>query len=288
MACTTIGDQSVHFHFGVEQCYNGTWILSVIFLILIILAFSVIFVKLKYLDAASRQNNHNPLSKITSRYKPNYYYWEFIIFIRRILIALFSVSVHDITWKFIFVCIMVYFAILQKRHEPFIIHQANNLEYYLLLCFILIAVSQLISTINAVFLNMFISILIITPIILVSYYVYHLIKIKTIDIDEDKVQLDAAINMSQPDDNGNTQDGNTNMMTSAKGETILDDDIEMVNIEAVATLPQRATSYEQEDLSDDNLELSSDSDGENGDEGNKINNPVEAENIVKATSDDVP
>merc|ERR1719334_2707494 len=55
MACQSVGDQSVHFYFGYETCYQWTWIVAVIVLLLFILSFAAVFVFARKLPVAQRQ-----------------------------------------------------------------------------------------------------------------------------------------------------------------------------------------------------------------------------------------
>ena len=59
-----------------------------------------------------RQDRDHILSAFVRKYKPNYYYWEYIIFIRRVC-KMYSVSVTDNNYKIIFILIMFYFYLLK-------------------------------------------------------------------------------------------------------------------------------------------------------------------------------
>ena len=43
MACQSIGSDTVHFYFGYEECYRGTWFIAIILLIVIIISFGAPF-----------------------------------------------------------------------------------------------------------------------------------------------------------------------------------------------------------------------------------------------------
>ena len=169
MNCTQIGSKSFHFYFEYEQCYGLTWILSFIF--------SIIFMKLKRMNDTQRGNKNNILNSFVCKYKPQFYYWEYIIFIRRIFIALFSVSVSDGMLTFIFVIILLLFLLVHIEYEPFLIHGANKLEGILLCCLISVVVLQGLSSIKNGFKSIIISLFIFIPFILVIYYIYKFVKI---------------------------------------------------------------------------------------------------------------
>ena len=116
------------------------------------------------------------------------------------------------------------------------------------------------------------------------------------NIDDNKSQLDAVINTNQTDNGDNNKndqerDMNTNDETSTKAESTSDDDIEMVNVEAIDTLPKWKFNGCEGGVSESALAFDSDSDDYNEDEdssmkyigdvndpnlaGDDMNNPVE-------------
>eukprot|EP01084_Bolivina_argentea_P063187 115416_1 len=176
LACQWIGDDVVQFYFADTKCYTATWITSFIILIFIIIIFSLVFIRLRKMKIEERQNPKFAAINLINRYKPQYYGWEYLLFVRRVLIALFSVSVHDISWKFIFIGLMIYFAYIQHKFNPFVVKEANDLEIILLLCFVFITTVEISSVINKTLINIIVSFLIIFPIPLLIHYIYSLYK----------------------------------------------------------------------------------------------------------------
>eukprot|EP01083_Nonionella_stella_P046425 124337_1 len=193
LACTKIADQSVHSYFGYEKCGGNTQIFAALSLVLVIVGFGMLFLRLRRMDVAQRQNPKYFASVITSKYKPQYYDWEFTLFIRRIFIAFYAVYIEDITYKFMFIIIFAEFAYIQHKCNPFIIHQANQMEFFLLMCFVIIAMSQLVPAIDAFVLNALISIMIILPGISCVHYVYELTKIKPRDAEKLEEYIASAV-----------------------------------------------------------------------------------------------
>merc|ERR1719229_43251 len=109
MACQKVGDIDVHYYFGYETCYQSSWWLAWLSLSIIIISFTLITIKLRMMGDKGRQNRDHPLNRFVGRYKPQHYYWEYILFIRRILIALFAVSVQDITGQLLFLGVLIFF-----------------------------------------------------------------------------------------------------------------------------------------------------------------------------------
>ena len=174
--CTNIGPYTVQFYFAYENCYGLTWILSFVSLIIIIILFSVVFIALKKMNQIQRENKKNILNSFVSKYKPQFYFWEYIIFIRRIFIALFSVTVYDGVFSFLIFVIIVIFLWIHMQCQPFIIHYANQLEGILLFCLEFVIVLQGFASIGDEFTGIAISILIFLPFVLIFYYIYKYMK----------------------------------------------------------------------------------------------------------------
>ena len=79
------------------------------------------------------------------KYKEEYYYWEYIIFIRRVSIAFYSVSVDDDSLTWIFIAVLIVFLSVQFQCKPFVIEVANDLESILLGCLLAIVAGQALS-----------------------------------------------------------------------------------------------------------------------------------------------
>eukprot|EP01084_Bolivina_argentea_P281231 481144_1 len=172
MNCQHVGAFSVHWYFGDERCYGKTWIFSFICLISIITIFSFVFIRLRKTTVKDRQNKEHMLNTVVSKYKPKFYYWEYILFWRRTVIALFSVSVNDNTSKYIFALVVGMFMLIQKKYQPFLVDSANEMEFLLLFSLILIIFLHSLSSINTTF-NIFITALfILLPFVLLPYYIY--------------------------------------------------------------------------------------------------------------------
>eukprot|EP01083_Nonionella_stella_P098536 277138_1 len=173
LSCKTVGNRSVHFYFADEECFGATWIASLICLMLVICSFSALFIQARRMSVAERQNPKYALFIYTSRYKPQYYYWEFVLFVRRILVSLFAAFAHRITLKLVFIIVIAYCAVIQHLHSPFMIHEANHMELMLLQCLVLVIVIELpyaqaeAHTLITIALSFFI----VVPIPLMMYYI---------------------------------------------------------------------------------------------------------------------
>ena len=129
-----------------------------------------------------RQRNGHTLSSFVSNYKPKCYYWKYTIFIRRIRIAMFSVSAPSTNFKIEFILIIFIFLFIQYKCEPFIINSVNTMEFILLSCFIFAIVLASEVHINERVKQLLILFLIIFPFIL---FIYFIVKYQKRKFDED-------------------------------------------------------------------------------------------------------
>eukprot|EP01084_Bolivina_argentea_P041668 76908_1 len=204
MNCQKLGTISVHTFFGNEHCYTSTWIVSFLCLMLIIIIFFMIFWRLKKIGIEERNNKDNVLNTFVSKYKPRYFYWEFVIFIRRICVAMFTVSITDDTSRIIFIITIITFTIFQRNCKPFIVHSSNKLEFILLSCLSIVIMSHSLSSVNGTFNNVITSIFIILPILIMIYYIFVFVTNT-----QTNKWSDGASNI---DDDGSDQDKATEMV----------------------------------------------------------------------------
>ena len=189
MACAEVGNKTVHLHFGYEPCYESTWNISLVIMIMIVIAFSFIFIKLRLSSSEQRQSHTNPLMLFTVIYKEEYYYWEYVIFIRRICIAFYSVSVENDSFALIFITVLVVFLSLHIQCQPFVIDGANRLETILLVVLIIIVTSQELSSIDTIWQEYITLSSIFLPFILMLYFICNICRKDKKSSDEDYDEL---------------------------------------------------------------------------------------------------
>ena len=268
LTCTNIGDDAVHFYFGYQDCYGQTWIWSIIVLLVMIGFFIAIFMKLVEVDQNTKQDPNYFLNIITSRYKPQYYYWELILFTRRIIIALVSVSEPNIVIKFIFIGLMIFFSYLQYLYNPFIIHQANQMEFMLINAYIFAVMIQM--PLNPKFsnkqLNIATSVLILFPIILIIYYTAQLVIMKYKD--SEKIVRHKEIELSLP------LLGNMYQPPTSKTHSKASNDADEIGVELKGIHREITPEDSYMDPSDDNDNIYADSDGNEQDNDESDNNII--------------
>eukprot|EP01084_Bolivina_argentea_P274725 468320_1 len=130
------------------------------------------------MDARHRQTSNNPLSVFIRPYKTQYYYWEFIILSRRIILIFIVTVFNSNISLLILIFILGIFLILQHEHKPFIFNEINQIEEILLLTLILVMSTQAVlsnktqtSNHNYTLAISLFSLFIIAPFILLIYYI---------------------------------------------------------------------------------------------------------------------
>jgi len=142
ITCTEIVPGNfVHFYFGSDECYDVTWWVANILFYLFAILFCCFFVKLwfdRHILMSAKQIDFKKyfLESLVKSYKlKQYWYWEMVMFSRRILIAKISVDQGTQTsfQSFMFILMIVYL-VLQMNCRPFAIDQVNRMETICLCC----------------------------------------------------------------------------------------------------------------------------------------------------------
>ena len=92
----------------------------------IIIAFGGVFVYGRRMTAEQRADPNQIMYPLSCRFRPRYWYWEYIIFLRRIVIAFFAVGSPAASAKLIFLFVMASFIVLQWRFDPFSSRETNQ------------------------------------------------------------------------------------------------------------------------------------------------------------------
>ena len=172
MSCQSVGTHSVHFYFGYEMCYGPTWIMAMVFLLMIAMSFGAVFVFGARMANDHRYDPNTFIFKLCQRYKPEYWYWEYVIFVRRIVIAYFAMSAGGVVSKSVFQSFMVVFLTIHWRLFPFVSSEANLAEG-ILLCGLMIVISSqiLMESSDKIFFSIQLTMMVVLPFVLLMYFV---------------------------------------------------------------------------------------------------------------------
>ena len=143
ISCQSIGSKFVHFYFGFEAWYGATWIVALLILISIMIIFGAFFVFGRRLTDKQRYDRNTVIYQLTKRFKPEYWFWEYVLFLRRIIIALFAVGIPGEFYEFVFLIILLIFIWIQWKVNPYLSPEANAAEFTLLICLPIVNVAQI-------------------------------------------------------------------------------------------------------------------------------------------------
>ena len=169
------------FYAGGQPCFGVAWFISLFALIFIVVSFSGIYIYLEKLDENVRFDENFRFKTLVRSFKPEMWYWEFVLLSRRILIAALATFAY-IDQKSLHVILLstiAFYLVIQCYYRPFVYPECNIMEV-LLLFFALISVSIVdINSNSGNVLGLIVSILILIPACIYCFYlmriyfVYH-------------------------------------------------------------------------------------------------------------------
>eukprot|EP01084_Bolivina_argentea_P022143 41155_1 len=180
LTCRKVGSIRVHFYFGSELCnyfQTETTIVAIIIIFVVVVIFFIMWIQLYLETQEEREDPNYYLNQLCKYYKPDCYYWEFLILTRRIIIALFAVFYTWIWFRIVLITVLLIFLGLQYKFQPFRAVEANFAESMSLGCLIIVVGIESIMTQNnsliepaAIIITLFIIVPIITVIIFLFLY----------------------------------------------------------------------------------------------------------------------
>eukprot|EP01084_Bolivina_argentea_P085941 155355_1 len=176
LSCITMprtGDM-VHFYDATTKCFDTYWFFGLVLCVGVILFFVVLFIKIYCQQQNDRESPHNVYRKLIKPFKSKYWWFEFALFSRRLLISAFSslrlLSSADID-IILQGLLMIYFA-LHCVICPFKYKRLNVVEgVCLFTLLIIISGNNRINKDNQTFTDIFIGFAIILPFVIIFYYV---------------------------------------------------------------------------------------------------------------------
>ena len=174
LSCQSIdnSNKKVHFYFGFEECYGITWWLSIYPLILIFAMFIALLIAVYYRwKSKVIKNTNHMLNPFIYAYKNKFWYWEFVILLRRVLIIYISIIHYS---EFFLLIVLFIFFMLNEYYQPFCYQKVNKLESSLLLSLMLVIVTMSIfrEPSNHQIIYVILTILIFMPLFLILWYIY--------------------------------------------------------------------------------------------------------------------
>eukprot|EP01083_Nonionella_stella_P087722 244128_1 len=173
LACRDIGNISVHYFFGAEECYNTIWNISFVSLMVLFAIFVALFIWIWYRKGndtekeleIQKQKAYRP---VVSAYTKQYWFWESILFVRRTILAFAFIVFDNDELKVCVAIILLLYAFVQENAAPFRYRWENHLETLVVVMTVIsicIAIIYSLKTDGMVFSNVVLAILIVLPLL---------------------------------------------------------------------------------------------------------------------------
>eukprot|EP01083_Nonionella_stella_P187699 690323_1 len=184
LTCITLSDHKiVHFYEGNVDCFSGYWITALLVICVVIIPFfATIFIKIYKQSSVVRQSGDNVYRKFVKSYTKQYWFWEYVILLRRVFIALFTavqyvgIKQNSSYISLTLAIVLFVFTLMQTGYTPFIYSRVNRLETICLCClFASFIAIHFISLQNDEFLSIFIGICILIPLLIFFYYIFKMV-----------------------------------------------------------------------------------------------------------------
>ena len=142
--CQRIGSRHFHFYFGEEECHwsSPTNLIAMSFVISILLSFGIMFIELRKQTKEHREDPDYSLNALCKYYRPQCYYWEFVILLRRITIALYAIFWTSSWFPIVLISFLLFYLYALYKFEPFKTKEANGAEFILMSCIIVVIFIQ--------------------------------------------------------------------------------------------------------------------------------------------------
>ena len=142
--CQHVGSKLVHFYFGQEECHysSSTYLLTVFVVVAVVVSFGIMFIVLSRQSQDHRDDPDYSLNALCKYYKPQFYYWEFVILLRRIAISLFAIFWTFPWFPIVLVTLLLFYMVLHHKLQPFLTKEANIMESMSMSCLIIVIFIQ--------------------------------------------------------------------------------------------------------------------------------------------------
>eukprot|EP01084_Bolivina_argentea_P183754 317041_1 len=139
--CQKVGTKYVHWYFGTEECF-ATWTMyvSIVFIIAVFIVFTAMWIAMCRKSKDEREDPNYYLNGMCKYYKEKYYYWEFVLLIRRTVISSFAILYTFEWFSSALISLLLICLVLHHKHQPFRTNESNIAES-IALCGLIIVIS---------------------------------------------------------------------------------------------------------------------------------------------------
>eukprot|EP01083_Nonionella_stella_P170952 582893_1 len=176
LTCIDIDSNYYHFYDANKQCFKLLWFLALICTLLICIIFFIFWYRIRHQTSEQRGNVSNQYKSLINKYTSSAWFWEFILFARRFVIAFFTAIETTSISSSILGLWITGLLMLQVHFKPFRYSRANSIEAFCLMCLVSIILSLNIpaSGAYAQAMSLYILILIVMPLIMVFLLTVHI------------------------------------------------------------------------------------------------------------------
>eukprot|EP01084_Bolivina_argentea_P264234 447524_1 len=234
----------VHSYDATATCFDQYWFIGFILCIVVVLFFVGLFFRIYYQELEERMSPYNTYRNIVKPFKEKYWWFEFVLFSRRFLIALFtsfrSIIVFDI--NIVLSVLLVLYLILHCGTCPFKYQRLNVVETVCLGSLVIIssAISR-IDTYNKEFSDVVIGFAIIVPFLFIFYYTFKALSLlyssqKNSEFSQkelkqiEKIKSRSQFGTNDNDTSENKTEKHNMMVVEEKNEVLQLDEIEIQTV----------------------------------------------------------
>ena len=110
-------DLTVHYYYGDTPCYDSHWFIALAALAGLLVIWFIFHISLWHHTPAARQSAEgNHLFTLVEVFKPKYWYWETVMLLRRILVALLSIAGDPYHYSYIILMVSLCLFLIAQVH----------------------------------------------------------------------------------------------------------------------------------------------------------------------------
>eukprot|EP01083_Nonionella_stella_P181539 650646_1 len=168
-----IGDyhhpQYYHFYDATKPCYRFIWFAAFICISFICIVMFILWYSVRQQTPEQRGDASNEYRSLINKYASRAWYWEFVLFARRFIIAIFTaIETNAMTSAVLGLCIMM-LLMAHARFNPFRYDRANFVEALCLLSLgsVILCLNMPVTGIYVKAMSIYVSVLILMPIVVI-------------------------------------------------------------------------------------------------------------------------
>eukprot|EP01083_Nonionella_stella_P071917 193508_1 len=244
LSCRDIGNLRVHYFFGAYECPDMIWSASFVCLLIVFAAFTTLFVWIWCKKSDSDASDQMAYYPAINHYRPEIWFWECILFIRRSILALAFIVFDSDELKVSIGIGLLIFLLIHMHCQPFKWPFENQLETYLILSTVICIFidTTYSSDTNSTFSNVCIALLIIFP--LVWYFMFMLLHCEALADDHDAEKVaDTKRNNTELFNRKRTLSASERDTSGTEDESYFDEQKQEDDVDVVVSVKKHGIKY---------------------------------------------